>query len=44
MTVSGATVGGAGWLIAVLLAVFLVVLLLPATRNACTKREERPGQ
>jgi hypothetical protein len=35
MTLSGATVGGAGWLIAVLLAVFLVVLLLPATRNAC---------
>ncbi len=35
MTVSGATVGGAGWLIAVLLGVFLVVLLIPATRTAC---------
>jgi hypothetical protein len=35
---SGETIGAAGWLIAVLLAIFLVVLLLPATRNACLRQ------
>lgn len=44
MTASGDRVGAAGWLIAVLLAVFLVVLLLPATRNACRVREETTAQ
>jgi hypothetical protein len=39
MTVSGDEVGGAAWLIAVLLAGFLVVLLLPATRNTCLRHE-----
>jgi hypothetical protein len=34
-TATGETVGAVGWLIAVLLVVFLIVLLLPATRNAC---------
>jgi hypothetical protein len=43
-TASGDTVGAIGWLIALLLAVFLVVLLLPATRAACLVRPagERP--
>lgn len=35
---SGEQVGLIGWLIALLLAVFLVVLLLPATRNSCLGR------
>jgi hypothetical protein len=39
MTVSGDEVGGAAWLIAVLLAGFLIVLLLPATRNTCLRHE-----
>jgi hypothetical protein len=39
MTVSGDKVGGGAWLIAVLLAGFLVVLLLPATRNTCLRHE-----
>jgi hypothetical protein len=43
MAVSGDKVGGAAWLIALLLAAFLVVLLLPATREACLRREEIPG-
>jgi len=34
-TASGDTVGAVGWLIALLLVVFLVVLLLPATRRVC---------
>jgi hypothetical protein len=38
ITVSGDTVGGAAWLIAVLLAACLIVLLLPATRSACLGR------
>jgi hypothetical protein len=37
-TASGETVGAVGWLIAVLLAIFLIVLLLPATRNACLRQ------
>ena len=37
-TASGDTVGALGWLIAVLLVVFLVVLLLPTTRNTCLRR------
>ena len=35
---SGETVAPAGWLIAALLAGFLAVLLLPATRNGCLAR------
>lgn len=44
-TASGDTIGAVGWLIALLLAMFLVVLLLPATRDACLKRQagERAG-
>lgn len=38
-TASGETIGAVGWLIAVLLAAFLIVLLLAATRNACLQRE-----
>jgi benzodiazapine receptor len=43
-TASGDTVGAVGWLIALLLVVFLVVLLLPATRAVCLGRQagERP--
>ena len=41
-TASGDTVGAAGWLIAVLLAIFLIVLLLPATRNACLRQAGEP--
>jgi hypothetical protein len=37
-TASGGTVGALGWLIALLLVVFLIVLLLPATRDACLQR------
>jgi len=37
-TTSGEAVGAVGWLIALLLAVFLIVLLLPATREACLRR------
>lgn len=37
-TASGETMGAAGWLIALLLVVFLTVLLLPATRRACLKQ------
>lgn len=36
---SGETVGLAGWIIAALLALFLILLLLPATRDACIKRD-----
>ena len=36
---SGETVGLPGWIIAALLGLFLVLLLLPATRDACIKRE-----
>lgn len=36
---SGETVAPAGWLIALLLAVFLAVLLLPATRKGCLERD-----
>ena len=36
---SGETVGLLGWIIAALLGLFLVLLLLPATRDACIKRE-----
>jgi hypothetical protein len=38
-TASGEAVGAVGWLIALLLAVFLIVLVLPATRQACLRRE-----
>ena len=41
-TASGETIGAAGWLIAVLLSVFLIVLLLPATRNACLRQAGDP--
>jgi len=36
---SGEPVGLAGWLIVALLALFLILLLLPATREACFKRD-----
>jgi len=42
-TASGDSVGAAGWLIAVVLAVLLIVLLLPATRRACLRHEQATG-
>jgi benzodiazapine receptor len=41
-TASGETVGAVGWLIAVLLIIFLIVLLLPATRRACLRQPGDP--
>jgi lysylphosphatidylglycerol synthetase-like protein (DUF2156 family) len=41
-TASGETVGAAGWVIAALLVAFLIVLLLPATRDTCLRRDGEP--
>jgi hypothetical protein len=38
VTVTGGTLGAADWLISMLLVVFLIVLLLPTTRNTCLRR------